>query len=516
MCVTASTLTHARLKVRRRDDATKTRSHNQLDGVSPTLHYTVFNDSLINLVRGILERVFFVKDKVTGQHRAPYTPLPDVFASRLKNEYNHFNNHRVASTTLSREQFLNCYSGRKREVYGKAVESLLHSPITSCDAEITCFIKATEKTNLTAKPDPVPRIISPRGPRYGTELGRYIKPLEPVIVKRVAKLFGTPTITKSMNATQVGKLFKSNWDYFDHPVAVGLDASRFDQHVSQQALAWEHSIYMTYHPKSTKLKWLLEQQLTNTVRGYTRDGSVKYTVDGGRMSGDMNTGLGNCLIMCSLIHAYCKERTVEVKLVNNGDDCVVIMENKDLAKFSYGLREWFEEMGFDMKVENPVYTLEEIEFCQTQPVFDGTDYVMCRNPTIAMAKDSICTRSMQSRKEYEEWVASVAEGGLSLTGGLPVLQCFYSSLKRASNGAVAHWTDRDKDSGFYNMSRGMSKKYRDPTPESRVSFYRAFKLTPDAQLALEGYYDTYTPVYSPRVYERRDFYAEVDCASLCV
>lgn len=76
--------------------------------------------------------------------------------------------------------------------------------------------------------------------------------------------------------------------------------------------------------------------------------------------------------MCSLIYAYSKEVGVEVELMNNGDDCQVIMERKDLNRYCSRVEKWFEVYGYRMQVEPPAYEFEQLEFCQARPVIvDG-------------------------------------------------------------------------------------------------------------------------------------------------
>lgn len=126
--------------------------------------------------------------------------------------------------------------------------------------------------------------------------------------------------------------------------------------------------------RSKELADLLEYQLVNFGFARTVDGLIKYKVDGCRMSGDMNTALGNCMIMCALVWTFMTDlrRTSgecpPFEFVNNGDDVVLFVEQRDSSLVLDQLPQWFLEMGFTMKVEDPVFRLEHIEFCQMVPL----------------------------------------------------------------------------------------------------------------------------------------------------
>lgn len=494
MCTKKSTLTHPAVQVVKQEGVTiKTRKAFQVGGVSTPIDLRVLNNSIDNLERAVLERVFYVK--INGEHQAPPQPLKDAFEVRLKKFRCRLLNKLIPSTRLSRQSFVDGYTGRKKIIYQKASDSLLITALKVRDSHVKVFVKGTEKTNLSAKPDPVPRVISPRDPRFGVEFGRYTKPIEHMIYTKIGDIFGDSTISKGFNAQQVGTILKRKWDRFYRPVCVGLDASRFDQHVSQQALKWCHTIYAACYDNDKELARLCSMQLRNTCKGFTQDGKIKYKTVGGKMSGDMDTALGNCLLMCAMIYSYAKERGVDIELMNNGDDCVVFMEDGDKAKFYAGLDTWFLEMGFSMKIESETSVFEKVEFCQTQPVFDGENWIMTRNVFMAIAKDSVCTRPMYNKTTYEQWVGAVGLGGLSLAGGLPVFQSFYQSYVRASNGNKGYLTELEKESGFHNMTRGMNRDVRVVTTDARVSFWRAYDITPDDQMIIEEYFDNFTPTF---------------------
>jgi hypothetical protein len=207
----------------------------------------------------------------------------------------------------------------------------------------------------------------------------------------------------------------------------------------------------------------------------------------------MNTALGNCLIMCALVHAYCKSlKLKKFSLINNGDDCVVIVERRNLARFNSGLNEWFKEMGFTMKVEDPVYILEKVSFCQAQPVFDGTSWLMVRHPSVAMAKDSYCIKPLDSKSVYQKWVGALGQGGASLSGGIPIMQEYYQCYYRASKGKVLK-NDMLLDTGMMRLAQGMNRKVVCISDAARVSFFRAFDVKPDMQIEIEEFLRAYTP-----------------------
>jgi len=69
----------------------------------------------------------------------------------------------------------------------------------------------------------------------------------------IDKLFGSPTIMSHYNAYTQAAVLKEKWDKYSKPVCVGLDASRFDQHVSTAALKFEHGFYLTCYKNNKKI-----------------------------------------------------------------------------------------------------------------------------------------------------------------------------------------------------------------------------------------------------------------------
>lgn len=475
--------------------------------VSPDIEIVPFNNDIATLERAVKERVFFVKnlDK-TSQEKfvPPPRPLPGVFANRLGESVALLRKFLPSTAPISHQQFVESFRGRKKKSYEQALEKIRSEGLSlERDSSVKVFVKF-EKTDRTSKSDPVPRVISPRDPKFNIALGRYLRPIEERIFKALGKMFGHKTVMKGMDTDTTARVLREKWDMFNKPVAIGLDASRFDQHVSADALRLEHSVYLDCFPQAKhkrRLSTLLNHQIDNHCIGVVEDGKVEYTVHGTRMSGDMNTSLGNCVLMCLMIHAYGAAKGVRIQLANNGDDCVVFLEQRDLERFSSGLFEWFLELGFNMAIEDPAYVFEEIEFCQCRPVFDGRIYTMCRNPRTAIAKDSVMLKHSSNQNLLPSWLKAVGTGGIALAGGLPVFDSFYRCYLRS--GSSRRWISRKQRWGegvtlsddvmpwFMRETLMLGKRVSStPSAEARASFYLAWGVTPDEQLLLEEYYDS--------------------------
>jgi len=465
--------------------------------MSPPRQIYAFNSSLQNLVTGVKERVFFVKD-TSGEFVRPPQALEDVFETRLSDIRKRVLRCCRFVSPVERDLYPLLYTGKKRAIYQGAVESLQSRSLTERDFQVTIFTK----TERTLKPNAVARIVSPMSPEANLETGRFVKPMEHPLLEAIAETAGHTVVMKGKNASQVGACLAQHWEDMGGTgdcVAIGLDASRFDQHVGQQALQFEHTHYppLLQSPKDKRrLQWLLSKQLHTSAFGRTAEGTVKYDVEGTRLSGVINTGLGNCILASEMCIAYCEGKGIRFRLANNGDDCVLFIHRKDLQRFSAGLKEWFRDMGFTMVVEDPVYDLEKVVFCQSQPVWDGNSWTMVRDPRTALAKDCVSLKPWHSVKGFESWIKGVGMSGTSLAGGMPIYDAFYSSFVRAGKGRSPRSITRE-DGGLYWQSRGMNRRGKVVTDEARHSFWLAFGIPADMQIQLEHHYSHTTPTYTP-------------------
>lgn len=172
----------------------------------------------------------------------------------------------------------------RRARYESAKEVILRRGLSrSQDANISAFIKA-EKANPAAKRNPTPRMIQARSAEYGLVVATFLKPIEKLLY-RLKGPMGSRCVAKGLNQARRAELLISKMALFNRPVVFSLDASRWDLHCGVDVLKVEHAFYLMLN-NDPMFQAMLSWQLYNKCRAMN---GTKYTVVGGRMSGDMNT-----------------------------------------------------------------------------------------------------------------------------------------------------------------------------------------------------------------------------------
>lgn len=478
-----SVLSDARMVVTRNQAPCRERSLFIVEGMSGADRSLKINDPDIGTLSvALLERMYYCKVG-TEWLEPPQVPLA-VISSVLRPFYRALCVVMPYSTPVSPEQFVEMYKGRKKTIYANALDEFYSTGVLKTHAVSAAFVKC-EKVPVGK----APRCIQPRHPVYNVGLGVYIKPVEHRLYAAIGKVFGDKvTVVKGFNVRQVAELMESKWDSFGETASVGLDATKFDMHVCEGMLQWEHSIYKRCFGGDSELARLLEMQVNNRGVGRCDDGKLRYRVKGRRFSGDMNTGLGNCIIMCAMVYSYAKFKGVEIKLMNNGDDCQVFMERADEQRFLEGLGPWFMELGFRMTVEDTVYELSKVEFCQMKLVHTESGPVMVRNIDKAREKDSMSIIPLKTEKEFRKWIGAIGECGLALCAGVPIMQAMYECYLR--HGLVSKMSESvAMQTGARILAKGLVSRHECVSVQARVDVFVAWGYTPDEQRALEQYYD---------------------------
>lgn len=453
-----------------------------IEGLSSTT-FVAFTNTVDVAWTVVMERVFY--HIINGQAVEPFRPSEATVLGHLDVAYTAYRKTASFIAAWDFQTFVDSVHGRKKQLYQRAVERVLGG-WTWRDvrmwSKIRAFIKF-EKLPLENK-RLVPRVVQPRSPEYNVLVGRYIKAAEHVVYENLACMCrdDLPVVAKGMNSYTLGDIIAKKWGRYTHPVCVGFDQSRFDQHISKAMLKFEHKFYQL-HFHSRELFRLLQEQLQTRATIMCPDGIIKY-VSVGRCSGDMNTGCGNTILQCSMMFSFISNQpfTKWPSLMVNGDDSFVICEAEDLHLLR-PFSEFCRELGFVLKVEEPVNTLERISFCQMNPVFNGEQYVMMRSFPKCISKDTFTTKNI-TKETYLPYFAAIGDAGLSLHKGIPVLQAFNQYLISFSNDRVD--LNAQDMYGWWNYwTNNLSPKAVEITEEARVSFYNATGVLPEHQIAIE-------------------------------
>jgi hypothetical protein len=404
---------------------------------------------------------------------------------------------------MTDEEFLSTCRGRQRRCYEQAVESLKEMPFEDRDARVNLFVKQEHVKNI-------PRAIQSRGPRYHVTLGKYIKQkLEHRVMDSLNNIFDrsgeTQSIAKGLNLNQWATNIHKKWHRFKQPIAISLDVSRFDQHININLLQLEHQIEQFFSTGEGAgmpgLEDLLYLQLLNKGKYKGKDGVVSYTVLGGRMSGDMNTSLGNVLVMCMLLYSYLTPLGIQFEIFDNGDDCVVIINAEDYGKVIDQIEHWFLECGITLKIEGIASTITDIEFCQHKIFYVDGEPKMTPMPGRRLYNDLTTDKQISSRRMWEKWLGAVAGGGAVASTGFPVFQEFYAWLGRSARPYTpkegdVFWRYRDQ------FVEGMKYGHVQISDATRWSFYEATQLHPDTQLQLEEMFRVTPPLQHQQPVEK--------------
>lgn len=385
----------------------------------------------------------------------------------------------------------------KRERYHEAFLSLKERPFEPADAKVKCFVKS-ELTKRKAGRFYKPRMIQFRSARFLVHIARYIKPIEEVVYH--LKNFFTkagPECAKKMNVQKRGESLQRIANAVADPILAGLDCTAFDAHINSDLLDVEFAFYKAMAASAgwgrchigTMMR-ALRLQKKNHVSGTFPDGMISYTVTGNRMSGDLNTALGNTVIMClALTHALRQLGVQGFGILDDGDDCTLIVPGAHVrgTDFPAQLQARFFEYGLTLKVDQfePLVHLEQIEFCQSRPVAMGNSYVMVRDFRKVFATTTCGSRWHVDFASFRKYCAAVGVGDGILNEGVPVLQAWFAYMRRIAGGAKPAEEIFDNTYRYQREQLTGGPREVHIAPNTRASFALAFQLSPLDQVVLE-------------------------------
>lgn len=496
--------TYEGMTVRRQAAPKASRRFYEISGIGAMGDYKVPANTLDNAIEAVARRVLYYPNKETGELEDRLHPVPNVFreARSYARELGEWVRDMLVGegdkvVPLTNAQYVASCPPGKRKRYEMAADRLRRIGPRQGDANVDIFVKY-EKLPAGA----VPRIISTRRPEFHLRLGRYLRRAEKLCYQGLAEMARArfnvrgAVITKGLSLEGKGTLIQEKVERWPTFTAIAMDASRFDQHICVDALKMEHIVYLTVYDYDPELAWLLKQQLHNKCRGRFREGTIEYEINGTRMSGDVNTALGNCVITCIL--AMILLETILDYLVESGqidgDDAMeadLVLDGDDLVLFLPGqvevdtgmIVQYYRDRGIRMKVGKPVHKLEEIEFCSARPVrISATQSVMVRPPHVTRKEGMAlgCTSEEQARN----WLAAVGAAGQIHSGGVPIWGALYDKYAELGN---AKKVTRSKmwQTSWHADILSKSTKLNVDLAWARPSFALAYGVSSEDQISIE-------------------------------
>lgn len=385
------------------------------------------------------------------------------------------------------------HRGAKGRRYRDAADRYLQVGLNPSDASCKMFVKA-ERFNPGAECDPEPRAIQFRGAKYCVCLAQYLRPIEEIVYLTDDISDGVPrsrNVAKGLNSVKRAEVLVNKLTAFNRPIVVALDASTFDAHVNGVLLRAEHAVYRSSNGDPEFLN-LLRKQLVNKV--YTTLGA-KYTVCARRMSGDMNTAIGNVILMLLMLLGYCRHhlKLARWDTFDDGDDCLIIIEDVDWPRVRDSLKPIFLEYGMELKVDEPARLITDVVFCQSKVVeFSPGRWKFVRDYRIVMSKSTSGVRNWGDPQFRTRVIHANGTCELILNLGVPVLQEYALALLRNSAGdkdRLKHAKDGLRLRAL-REAKALGVRCEDvrPTnilPCARASFAASWGMTECDQIALE-------------------------------
>jgi hypothetical protein len=326
------------------------------------------------------------------------------------------------------------------------------------------------------------RAIQFRSTAYNAALASYLWQIEHRMFELTHN--GHRWCAKGLDKEQRAVLLLEMSDDYQQPAYVLADHSRFDAHVNSKLLKQEHKVYKKAHRYDPGLQRLLDMQCNNYGR---TKGGIRYRCKGKRMSGDINTALGNSLLNLAMLCAWLKDSGVQGNILLDGDDSIVVVEKADLPQLipiaTYMLQ-------FGMVTEHEVvHDVSKAEFCQSRIVLGPRGPYFGPNPLKALDKIRRSPMPLDS-KQVEEVLRSSITCEMVANPNMPMLRPMADWL-RAHPGTIRlpKWLEYRATAGYGLTQAGLEQvsrtDWQEPTLLERISFYRAWGFTPAEQLAFE-------------------------------
>lgn len=323
-----------------------------------------------------------------------------------------------------------------------------------------------------------PRLIQHRSFEYLYLFKSFILSYDLALKNHDLKFNGQDVKTifsKLNNESGVATALKSNWDSFKTPIAVCIDHSKFDGHVSLELLQAARKYWKSLFGSKLLDRMLKDQQL-NKVN--SKNG-LFYKVKATRLSGEYTTSDENSILNYAMLAVWVKSSGIEdFRITVNGDDSVVMVELIDQHRLKD--LSFFRNFNMETEVDRIVTDFNKITFCQASPILVGDHYTMIKDPSRTISRS--CVTNYSHRQHINTLLTASGLCELAQNSGVPIMQEFALTLMRC--GLLSKpWSAVDKI-----PARGHSSisEVNDITEETRNQFDIAFGIHKIQQYSAEA------------------------------
>jgi hypothetical protein len=222
---------------------------------------------------------------------------------------------------------------------------------------------------------------------------------------------------------------------------------------------------------------------------------------GRRASGDVDTALGNSVIMAAcLIAAYVK-LGIKFAIYGDGDDCLNFVERSDFEKAHRFMKSFMLAIGHEVQVENVATNFRDILFCQHRPVKVNGTWVMSPNP-FKVLSGCFATTHQFTKTGHTDHLRAQAQSLLSMTPYFPVLQEYAAAvLNKLGQGKLLTTVEMENEMRAKGRKDWKTVEPKIPSTKDYYSWEKTWKI-PYSTLRLHlnillKQVDTYLPLQEP-------------------
>lgn len=464
-------------------------------------HYTVNNNSLENMVEGLVNRIFLVQGKA-GLEKPPPVEL-GVFDSigylvyQIRRELGELR-------LMSPEEWVESAPAHRRAVYREALNNLNQSGWLDKFYEVKLFVKGSREA---AAEDKACRMICPSYEECLVKKGPFIKSIEdPLDGKSLYRVIDSlwdmycgvefPVCTKGLTQDAIGELVYNKWGRFNDPVYTCFDCSRYSQHTRGEALEYAYSL--VYACFEDARNWVKAQGVRGKAIVADCNGishAVKVDLPAMLFDGSNETAFVAHVVINNIFIDYFKGKGIKIEPLDCGDDFGCISERGaiDTADVIAHLLRF----GYTLKIDGYADEVGKIVFCQCSPIILGSRKTMIRGLS-CLEKDALL---MCQESEVSDRLLAVGLGGAHTNYGVPVYHNFYRMLVRLSGQSELkkkHVSHLYSSNYLYYQVVTRDTRRMDAvaaveyTQEDRYNFWLTTGMTPREQVDRERRYDSAT------------------------